>query len=124
MKQIEVVQTDRWSKGPLGLVFVPINWDSRGKEDSDRLHLALHDWNQCYAAGHLRPADTFDAETHAASFAPSTDLVGAPSDTRLWMLYLWAVLFLSDIPLGAGGIRTLTYTLVTRLRSNNRWSGP
>ena len=29
MKQIEVVQTDRWSKGPLGLVFVPIDWDSR-----------------------------------------------------------------------------------------------
>jgi hypothetical protein len=61
MKQIEVVQTDRWSKGPLELVFVPVDWDSRGKEDVDRLHLALHDWNQCYAAGHLRPADTFDA---------------------------------------------------------------
>jgi hypothetical protein len=27
MKQIEVVQTDRWSKGPLELVFVPVDWD-------------------------------------------------------------------------------------------------
>jgi hypothetical protein len=60
-------------------------------------------------------------ETHAVSFAPGTDLAGAPSDTRLWTLYLWAMLF-SPISLWAPVVfGTLTYTLVTRFRSNNRW---
>jgi hypothetical protein len=60
-------------------------------------------------------------ETHAVSLSPGTDLAGAPSDTRLWMLYLWAMLF-SPISLWAPVVfGTLTYTLVTRLRSNNRW---
>lgn len=61
--QIEIVQTNRWAKGPLELVFVPIDWNLRGQEDVAKLHLALHDWNQSYAAGHLRPADAFDAVT-------------------------------------------------------------
>ena len=63
-------------------------------------------------------------ETHAVSFAPGTDLAGAPSDTRFWMLYIWAMLF-SPISLWSPVVfGTLTYTLVTRLPSNNRWPAP
>lgn len=61
--QAEIVQTDRWAKGPLELVFVPIEWGRRGDESVAKLHLALHDWNQSYASGRLRPADAFDAVT-------------------------------------------------------------
>lgn len=63
LRQVEVVQTDRWAKGPLELVFVPMDWERRGQEELAKLHLALHEWNQSYAAGHIRPSDAFDAVT-------------------------------------------------------------
>jgi hypothetical protein len=62
-RQVEIVQIDRWVKGPLELVFVPIDWECRGQEELAKLHFSLHEWNQSYAAGHIRPPDAFNAVT-------------------------------------------------------------
>jgi len=64
------------------------------------------------------------ADTYARSFGSAGDLAGEPPETRHAMLYLWAVLF-SPISLWAPVLfGALTYGLISRLRSNNRWRGP
>lgn len=62
-RQVEIVQTNRWAKGPLELVFVPLDEPAWRRDDIARLHLGFSEWNQSYAAGHLRPDDAFDAVT-------------------------------------------------------------
>ena len=63
------------------------------------------------------------ADYYVHSSDQGTNLAGAPPGTKESILYLWAVLF-SPISLWAPLLlASLSYALVTRLRSNNRWRG-
>jgi hypothetical protein len=61
--QAEIVQRDRWAAFPLEIAFVQCPRLGPWSEDSSKIQLALHDWNQSYAAGYLRRSDTFEAVT-------------------------------------------------------------
>ena len=64
------------------------------------------------------------AAMYVHSFDPGNDMAGAPPGTRAGMLYVGAMLF-SPVSLWAPVIfGSVTYALVVRLRSNNRWRGP
>jgi hypothetical protein len=57
---------------------------------------------------------------YVTSLEPGNDMVGAPSDTRATMLYLWAMLF-SPISLwGPVLFGSLAYAWASRAWSNNR----
>jgi hypothetical protein len=67
---------------------------------------------------------TFFIHGTVEMYLNSDDMAGAPPGTRGGMVYLGAMLF-SPVSLWAPVIfGCLTYSLMVRLRSNNRWRGP
>jgi hypothetical protein len=61
--QAEIVQRDRWVGYPLEIAFVPSPGFVPLSDERLKMELALHDWNQTYAAGYIRRSDTFEAVT-------------------------------------------------------------
>jgi hypothetical protein len=62
--QAEVVQKDRWSHGPLEIIFVQEPREPGPlAEDQFKFRYELYQWNQTYAAGLVRPGDVFEAVT-------------------------------------------------------------
>jgi len=53
LRQAELVQADRWSHGPLELVFL----DHRRTRGDDKVEMAVWNWNASYRWGTVRPGD-------------------------------------------------------------------
>jgi len=60
LNQAEIVDKDRWARGPLELVLVPTRDPVMASDTGASLQVALIEWNQSYAAGRARAGDTFD----------------------------------------------------------------
>jgi hypothetical protein len=60
LKQLEIVDKDRWARGPLELVLVPTDGPFMATKAGASLQVALLEWNQSYAAGRARDGETFD----------------------------------------------------------------
>lgn len=65
--QAEIVQKDRWSYGPLEIIFVRAPRDPGPAEDQFKFRYNVYQWNQTYAAGLVRPGDAFEAVTARVS---------------------------------------------------------
>ncbi len=64
--QVEITQIDRWEKGPLELVFLPLPDDKRAE-----LAVAVYDWNATQRSGFLRSDETMGALQTAVPFLES-----------------------------------------------------
>src|SRR5712672_1012210 len=61
--QAEIVQKDRWVGNPLEIALIDFPPRVSLNDESLKLELALHSWNQTYAAGYARQSDAFEAVT-------------------------------------------------------------
>jgi hypothetical protein len=114
MQQIEVVQKNRWDQGPLEIAFVGASPRISDGEDAFKLQVALHTWNQNYAAGQIRPGDVFDAVTARVpgiEHRTNPNIILAPvTDSGVSELHVMLASLLPDAVLRETGL--------TRLRAN------
>lgn len=106
--QAEIVQRDRWVGYPLEIAFVHFPRFGSLSDESGRMQVALHDWNQTYAAGFIRRSDTFEAVTSKVpgiERRKNPNIILAPrSENGITELHVMLASLLPDTVLAEAGI--------------------
>jgi hypothetical protein len=122
--QAEIVQTDRWLQGPLEIAFVDCAPGLALGDESAKLQLALHSWNQTYAAGFVRQSDAFDEVTSkipGIGHRKNPNIIVAPrTATGITELHVMLASLLPDAILREAGIKRSRANMALALFGRNQ----
>jgi hypothetical protein len=106
--QLEVVQKDRWSLGPLEIAFVGGSTPPPSVAERIKLDLALNEWNRTCAGGDIRPRDTFEvvaAHVPGIEHRQNPNIIFAPlTEAGNSELHVMLASLLPDAELHAAGL--------------------